>query len=503
MMFKMNELLEISLSYDVLYVEDDTDIATSFINYLKKIFNKVSYAKNGEEGLSLYSKDAYDLIITDIQMPIMNGLEMSRKIKETNEEQNIIIISAYSDISKFTESIKLGVDGYILKPVNYSDLNATLFKVVNKIKKFREHSSYEKNLLALVDEKVEENTQLQMEKISNYEQTLFALIDIIENRDTYTGKHSLRVAKYSRLIAQGLGYSVRECDEIYKAGILHDIGKIAIPDSLLLKPEKLADDEYNLIKEHVQIGFHMLKQIPMLSKIADIIHCHHEKIDGSGYPNALVKSEIPIEANIIAIADAFDSMTTNRIYKKRKSVVEALDEIESLKEIHYREEIVTVARKVLSTITLDESINQLPETSLEKARFSYFYNDRLTGLYNDTYLNYILIENKSKTKYDTINIISIEGFYAYNQKFGWLKGNQVLVNVSDELSRLYTQSDIFRIHAGDFVILSSSEKSFDVNIINGLNKFLGTSINTLTCDIRKFLIPEKKIHSIVDLEKYL
>lgn len=502
-MFSMSKLLEVSLDYNVLYVEDDNDIAIIITKYLKKLFNKVDCACNGEEGLDLYSKNKYDLVVTDIQMPKVDGLEMSKQIKKVNEEQNIIIISAYSDICKLTESIKIGVDGYILKPINYDNLNSTLFKVVNKIKKFQENDLYEKSLKILVDEKVQENTKLQIEKINNYEQTLFALIDIIESRDTYTGKHSLRVANYSKLISQRLGFSATECDEIYKAGVLHDIGKVAIPDSLLLKPTKLIEEEYNLIKEHVQIGFHMLTQVPMLNKIAKIIRSHHEKIDGSGYPNSLKNEEISIESNILAFADAFDSMTTNRIYKKRKSVVEALRELESLKEIHYKEEIVDAAKEVLSHIILDESINQLPTTSLEKARFTYFYNDNLTGLYNDTYLSIILVENKMTAKYNVLNLISIPNFYQYNKKHGWLKGNELLMNISNKISLLYKDDDIFRIHADDFVILSTSQKIFETNKIKDLSNFIFSIDCSLSCELKMFDIIEGKINSIYDLEKYL
>lgn len=502
-MFKLTELLDLTSSFSVLYVEDDEEVAATVIIYLEKLFHKVGFSKNGEDGLDLYSKERFDIVITDIQMPKMDGLEMSKKIKEINPEQNIIVISAYADNEKFTESIKIGIDGYILKPVDYDNLNSTLFKVVNKIKKFNEHAEYERNLEQLATRKVKENTKLQLEKIDNYEQTLFALINMIENRDIYTGKHSLRVANYSKLIAQKLGYSSAECDEIYKAGILHDIGKVAIPDTLLLKPGTLTNEEYDLIKEHVNIGFHMLNQIPMLKKIARIINGHHEKLDGSGYPFGLKKDEISIESNILAVADAFDAMTTNRIYKGKRTVKEAINEIELLSGIHYIKEVAEASKEVLIEIVLDDDINQIPATNLEKARFSYYYNDNMTGLYNNVYLNYILADNQIKINYEIINIISINKFSEYNIKYGWLKGNDLLIFISKKLSLIYKDFDLFRIHHHHFIILSAHKDLLDKNELEKSDDILQGIDDSLSFHIKSFHIFDNVINSDYDLEKYL
>jgi len=502
-MYTINKLVELTSTYNVLYVEDDQDIAATVIQYLEKLFKKVVYSKNGKEGLASYSKENFHIVITDIQMPEMDGLEMSKKIKKINPEQNIIVISAYSNIEKFTNSIKIGIDGYILKPVDYDNLNSTLFKVANKIKKFQQHAEYEKNLKQLVDAKVKENLVLQDERIKNYEQTLFALIDMIENRDLYTGKHSLRVASYAKLIAKELSYSDRECEEIYKAGMLHDIGKVAIPDALLLKPGSLIKEEYTLIKEHVNIGFGILNQIPMLQKIARIINAHHERLDGSGYPKGLKKEQIPIESNILAIADSFDSMTSNRIYKRKKTIAEAISELESLSNIHYLKNVVDAATKVFKRVVLDEKIQQAPKTEIEKARFFYFYNDNLTGFYNYVYLDYILADNKVNSNYEYINIISINKFSEYNNTVGWAKGNDQLVNIANQLRLLFKSNDLFRIHRYNFILFSSNKNKFEKIKLKNFDKFLEDIDSSLSYSIKSLDILGEKIESETDLEKYL
>ena len=157
----LKELKEISSDYSVLYVEDDREIAKTLITYLSKLFKEVVYAQNGEEGLELYKHYNYDIIITDIMMPKMNGLEMSNEIKKINPNQNIIVVSAYAEIENFVESIKIGIDGYIIKPINYIDMNNTLFKTVSKIKAFKDNSGYEKKLEELLSQLKVDNDRLK------------------------------------------------------------------------------------------------------------------------------------------------------------------------------------------------------------------------------------------------------------------------------------------------------------------------------------------------------
>lgn len=501
-MIKLKKLIELTKDLNVLYVEDDKHILEALELYLSRLFNNVDTATNGEEALALYKNEIYDLVITDIQMPKMNGIELSRKIKEIDQEQNIIISTAYSDNNYFLESIKIGIEAYILKPVDYKLLNSALFNVATKIKKFKEHNNYKNKLEVLLTQKSSENLLQQIEISENYEKTLFALIEIIEKRDTYTGKHSQRVADYSKLIAQQLGFSNGDCKKLYKAAILHDIGKIAIPDSLLLKPTILKHTEYDLIKEHVKIGFDMLNKIPMFKDIARIINAHHEKLDGSGYPKGLKGDQIPIESNIMALADTFDAITTSRIYKDKKSVEHALSEIKMLSNIHFKEEIVEAALIVLKDLEIDKTINQFPKTNLEKERFSYFYKDNLTEVYNEKYLDVVLTKNIYEKIYTDINLILLDNFGEYNKKHGWTNGNELLIKVSNKLREICDSGAIFRIHGDDFIILKSEEIQKDI-LIQKLQEYLDEFCNYIKVDIETFDIFEKEINSISKLESYL
>lgn len=230
-----------------------------------------------------------------------------------------------------------------------------------------------KELSQQVNQRTQQLTKMQNEKLKSIEDTVFSFVEIIEARDTYTGGHSKRVAQYAQLIAEDLKLTKEECEKIYKAGLLHDIGKIIIPDSVLLKPSVFNQFDIEIIQEHVLYGSHMLDKLQMFEYLEMIIKYHHERIDGSGYPIGYKGDEIPVVGNILALADCFDAMTTSRIYKKSKTAKEALAELETLSGIHFFAPVVQSAIKVLSSITIDITINQLPKNNLEKERFSFFF----------------------------------------------------------------------------------------------------------------------------------
>jgi two-component system, LuxR family, sensor histidine kinase TtrS len=305
---------------------------------------------------------------------------------------------------------------------------------------------------------------LQHEQITNYEETILAFVDMIEQRDAYTAGHTLRVAKYSRLLAKEIGIDEQTIQKIEKAAILHDIGKIATPDTILLKPGRLNKLEYNLIKNHVAAGYKMLSKVKMYSDLAEIMKYHHEHYDGTGYPYHLKGDEIPIEAHIMIVADAFDAMTTNRIYKGRLSVEEALYELEKNNGTQFHPDIVQAALKSLKHISIHQT-TQMPKNDLEKQRFSYFFNDYLTGLYNESYLE-LLLHEKQENFYGYL--IKTKHFAIFNKEYGWNKGNELLKLVSNELRSYFKERKIFRIEGDDFLILNpqNQKPSFDIHTIN-------------------------------------
>ena len=306
------------------------------------------------------------------------------------------------------------------------------------------------------------------EKIENFEKTLESFVGMVEQRDTYTAGHSNRMAEYAKLIALEMGYSQEECELLYRASILHDIGKIATPDNVLLKPGKLSKLEYKLIQEHVVASYDILARIPMYKNLADIIISHHERYDGKGYPHGLKEDEIHPLSQIMIVADAFDAMTTNRIYKGRMNIAEAIEELKKCSGTQFHPTVVKSAIKALKNVELYDTVNQLPKTDLEKERFSYFYRDQVTKVYNSDYLKFILSQNKFDKEYICINTLYMHNFHQYNKINGWNKGDKLLDSFAEYLIANFESSLIFRIYGNDFVLLSKEHQDIDMEKLNKL-----------------------------------
>jgi two-component system sensor histidine kinase TtrS len=298
--------------------------------------------------------------------------------------------------------------------------------------------------------------RLQQEQITNYEETILAFVDMIEQRDAYTAGHTLRVAKYSRMLAEYLKIDEAMIHKIEKAAILHDIGKIATPDTILLKPGRLNALEYELIKNHVTAGYNMLSKVKMYAQLAEIIKYHHEHYDGKGYPNGYKHDEIPMEGHILIIADAFDAMTTSRIYKARLTVQDAMDELRAKSGSQFHPDVIDAALNVLNDAVIVQT-SQMPKNDLEKQRFSYFFNDNLTGLYNEAYLNLILHQIQNNF---FVTIVRLRNFSHFNKEMSWAKGNELLVSIANQLKDLCPKGKIFRFEGDDFIVISPQEGEY-------------------------------------------
>jgi putative nucleotidyltransferase with HDIG domain len=309
-----------------------------------------------------------------------------------------------------------------------------------------------KSLTSLIQK--EKNDTLQKQKIKSYKEIIYALVDLTEKRDTYTAGHARRVAEYCIKIAKKLGMSKDELAILEEAAMLHDIGKIITPDSILLKPSSLTNPEFDIIQDHVKAGVSILEGLNLYNNLLEIIKYHHEKYDGSGYPYGLKGDEIPLMSRIMTIADAFDAMTTSRIYKPRKNLDEALDELSRCSGTHFDPELVNIAREVLNDIDLSIQINQLPKSGPEYERLAYHFKDPLTGLYNKDYLLVLLEHGIDGKTFECLNIILLNNFHDYNSKHGWEAGNVFLKKFASFLSDKYSNSYIFRIFGDDFIVLN-------------------------------------------------
>ena len=496
-MIDAKELKKRTKNLTLLYVEDEDSLRESLEIYLHKLFSKVITATDGHEGLERYKEQHFDIVISDIQMPIMDGLAMAQKIKDINPFQEIIITSAYSETNYFLESIKVGINGYIIKPIDYMQMNQELYKSSMTIIQREENINYKLHLEEIVKERTEKIITMEKDKIKNFETTILSFVEMIEDRDTYTGGHSQRVATYARMIAQEMNLSKEDCLFIYEAGIIHDIGKIATPDTILLKPGYLDDIEYKLIKEHVSVGYKLLSKIPMYQKHAEIILGHHERYDGLGYPKGLKGDEIPLLSQILMVADAFDAMTTNRIYKGRKTLEEALTELEALSGKQFHPQIVIYAIKALKNVILPKETTQLPKSDIEKERFSYFFRDQVTDAYNNDYLNFILEHNIFEYEFCCVCKLYLHNFNSFNNNYGWQEGDKLLNSFVKYLQKNYPQYIIFRVHGDDFILIGKEDVEIDIDSIEKLDIFKNNQINVTK---EKITLKEKTIDTIKELE---
>lgn len=485
--------------FAILYVEDEAGLREKATQFLSKIFNNIETAANGAEALDKYLSHSYDIVLTDMLMPKMNGLELIQNIRKYNEKQEIIVLSADTDSKVLSQCIQLGVTGYLIKPIDFNQVLTILDLSIDKLNAFRENEIYKTQLETMVNERTEKVLLLQDQQTLNYDHAIRSLVKMIEGRDTYTGGHSERVALYSKKIAEAMGYTPEECDVIYQAGILHDIGKIITPDAILLKPGKLTNNEYSLIKNHVTAGYEILSEVPMYSQFVDIIYAHHEHYDGSGYPRFLKGDEIPMPARIMAVADAFDAMTTGRIYKSRKSAEEAISELKELSGIWYDPKVIDIALDVLHSVDIGEDISQEPASYIDDERFAYFYKDPLTHLYNHDYLDFVLRKSKDKKEYLCLNLINLKNFTSYNQKNGWSEGDILLSEFSGYLESEFSDFMIFRIFGDDFALLKTIHQTIDIEKINALPMLRE---NHLYCEHKHLDLPQSDIASYKDLQNY-
>ena len=288
-------------------VVDDEDYNRKTVS---RILNKngfmVTALESGEELLDyiIVKKNRPDLILLDIVMPAPDGFETLQRLKEAMPESEripVIFLTGEGSDEAEMKGLRLGAEDFIRKPI-YSDV------LIHRVTHIIELSMMHKSLSQEIEKKVAECDSLSRHVVK-------ALAEAIDAKDKYTNGHSDRVAQYSREIAKRYGYSEREQDDIYMMGLLHDVGKIGVPDAVINKPDRLTDEEFAQIKAHPAIGDKILKSVEEMPKLSIGARWHHERYDGKGYPDGLSGKEILEEARIIAVADAYDAMTSLRSYR--------------------------------------------------------------------------------------------------------------------------------------------------------------------------------------------
>lgn len=333
--------------------------------------------------------------------------------------------------------------------------------------------------------------EMEDEKLLHYKQLLESLVDLIEQRDAYTAGHTKRVSLYCDMIGKALGLPDDQRAQLVEAAVLHDIGKIVVPDVILLKPGRLSKIEFDLIKMHAKSGYEILKRISYYKPLAEIIRYHHEKYDGSGYPEGVKGEMIPLSSQIMIVADAIDAMTSNRIYQSRRSIPEAISEIVRYKGVWYHPDVVDAAVLALSNLEEDSISTQLPISLTEQARFSYYFKDQLTGVYNEFYLKMIIDGLVPKIAYPCYLLVEIKGMTVYNAHHGWHAGNVLIHTISERVQLIVPNEQIFRVFGDDFVIgcHSSKEAKSYLKKLNQSNEVMEMLIRELeVSDLMKMLV---------------
>ncbi len=312
---------------NILIADDEEMIRELLCMTLAKEGYNCLQAGSAEEGLALINSHPIDIALLDIMMPGRSGLDLLKDIKMINPDIPVLMVTALSDMETALSCIHLGAEDYITKPFNLDRVTLTIKNTMEKRLLILENREYQANLEIKVREQTEVICTVMEEINQAYEDTLAALIRALDAREKEVGSHSERVMKYTLLLAKEAGILEKEQSVILKGALLHDIGKIGVSDNILLKPSKLNCEEWVIMKQHPKVGFDILNDINYFAGAAELVLTHQERFDGSGYPNGLAGTAIPISARIFGLADTLDAMTSDRPYRKALPFQAVINEI--------------------------------------------------------------------------------------------------------------------------------------------------------------------------------
>ncbi len=333
-----------------IYVVDDVQ---TNIELVEAVFRnnpdiEIKKAKNGAEFIDLMDQNGCpDLLLLDLMMPVMDGFEVLKETKDLREKSYfpIIVLSALTDRQSIIDALLLGADDYVTKPFFVEELRARACNML----KLKERDEFLNTSLDIMESNL-------LEKLIMLEHTQLEIIIRLgkasEFRDDETGRHIERISNYVSLIAGAMALNNEQTTLMKHASPMHDVGKIGIPDNILLKPGRLTEDEFKIIKLHTIIGSKILSgtTLPLLELAREIAVSHHERWDGNGYPQGLSKEDIPISGRIVAITDVFDALTSDRVYKSAWTIEKALDYIKEQRGKQFDPDVVDAFFSVVDKI---------------------------------------------------------------------------------------------------------------------------------------------------------
>jgi len=328
--------------FHVLVVDDDPTICellTTKLNFSGFISQSCT---SGEEAIQLLSKETFDAIISDLNMSGISGLELLESTRRLAPHTAFLMATGVSDVAVGVTAMKQGAADYILKPFQMEAVVVSLRRALEMKRMEAELEEYRQRLESMVEQRTKE-LKAAMRRIElTYDETLEALAGALDLRDNDTAGHSRRVTLYSLEMAKRLNFSDDQLKQLERGAYLHDIGKIGIPDSILLKPSKLTPEETAIMQTHVRIGYELMSRVAFLASAAQIVLTHQEFFDGTGYPRGLVGEEIPLGARIFAVADTLDAILSDRPYRRGRPYSVARAEIARESRKQFDPQVVAV-----------------------------------------------------------------------------------------------------------------------------------------------------------------
>ncbi len=334
-----------TVSPRILIVDDEVEITEILADLLSADYD-CSRAGSAEEALTRLREDEFQLVISDITMPGMSGLDMIPHIKELAPDTVVVMISGMQTVESAIGALRLGAFDYLMKPFDLRQVEAVVKRALEHYDLVVAKQRYENHLEELVEQRTVELDKALNSLEAAYRSTLKALTAALETRDSETHGHSERVVTYSLRLGREYGLSSEAMKALEFGSLLHDIGKIGVPDSILRKPAKLTEEEWVRMREHPMHGQQILRGIEFLEGAARVVAQHHEKWDGTGYPLGLRSEEIDICARIFAVADAFDAITSDRVYRRGKPYEAAAQELDDWAGRQFDPKIVEAFHRV-------------------------------------------------------------------------------------------------------------------------------------------------------------
>jgi len=338
----------------ILVVEDHAGTLDLLTKLLRKEGFDVIGAGNGEDALKILKSEFPDLILLDIMLTGIDGFDVCRIIKSDPVHKNIPVVmcTVCNTALDHVKGAESGADGYIAKPFNNRDL-------VERLRLHLRLKRTEEQLIATARE-FQDSRRLLHEQTQSVEQghldTINALLAAVAAKDPYTSQHAQKVAELSEAVAEKMGFDKRSMLNLHYAALLHDVGKIGVPMYVLGKEDRLEKEELEVIRRHPGISAEILKSVSFLQRIVPVVRHHHENVDGTGYPDGLKGEEIPLESRILAVADAYDAMTSNRPYRDAITQERALTLIAERAGTQFDIDVVSIFTEILRAGVTPETV---------------------------------------------------------------------------------------------------------------------------------------------------